>query len=67
MCPSYEHFHLTPCFVYPVDAKPPVFGEGTLVLSFVNTIGPSLMSRCSDPMANTQELEADTYIATAFP
>ncbi len=35
ICPSYEHFSLAPCSVHRLDAKPPTFGEGTLLPSFL--------------------------------
>jgi hypothetical protein len=36
-CPSYEQIPPTPCFAHRVDAKSPVFGDGTLPLYFEYT------------------------------
>ncbi len=46
----YKHFPPTPCFVHRIHTKPPVIREGTLltiVLSFLYTKVPSLMTSCS--------------------
>ncbi len=46
-------FLLPPCFVHRVHTKPPVFREGTLIPSFVNTKVFSLLSSCcSKPLSN---------------
>jgi hypothetical protein len=50
--PSYEHFPPTPCFVNPLDAKPPTFGEGSLLPSFLIALVSSLLRRGSDFLVN---------------
>ncbi len=45
-------------FIHGVEAKTPVFREGALVPSIVYTRVPSLLSKCSDPLAS----EATTFL-----
>ncbi len=51
-------FLLPDCFVHRVDAKPPVFRDGILVLSFLRARVSSLMRRSSKVLA---KLAADTH------
>ncbi len=44
-CTGYRQFLQTLCFVHRLDAKVPLFNEGTQVSSFLYTIVPSVNSR----------------------